>query len=355
LKVLFIYRFLTLGGCEAVLRARLDGLRELGIESHAWFFHDLGGRSMFRGIERQISIGSVEDCWRMIRRRNFDLVSTLDTNEILPFFLSPQRSRLVIEVHSPYRENIEYLRHVNRVQVGAYFVPSYYQGEVVKKLLGRGADVRVIPNPLRQQFVLEPRKLQPPNGFSRPVVAWLGRMDELKNWRAMIRIASHVLAAKRDVDFWIVGRPADRRVGAELLELARKEQILEHIRWFNGVPHDCVPAVLDLVRDSGGLMISTSRGDSFGMTVAEAMARACPVLVPGRSPFTEFVEDQKTGLYYDLKGLEKAAGRVRELLEDSERRRRLGWAGRESILATYSPKQALRVLGGQLRSMVSRG
>jgi hypothetical protein len=38
-KVLFVYKYLTLGGVEAVLRARLDGLSAAGIEAHAWFFH----------------------------------------------------------------------------------------------------------------------------------------------------------------------------------------------------------------------------------------------------------------------------------------------------------------------------
>ena len=47
MKVLFVYKYLTLGGVETVLRARLDGLAECGIDAHAWFFDDLGGRALF--------------------------------------------------------------------------------------------------------------------------------------------------------------------------------------------------------------------------------------------------------------------------------------------------------------------
>src|SRR6185312_11639088 len=99
-KVLFVYKYLTLGGVEAVLRARLDSLAPAGIEAHAWFFHDYGGRSIFQGREDRLHVGPVEECLRFARREGFDLLSSIDSEEVLPGFAGgaepPLRPRLIM-------------------------------------------------------------------------------------------------------------------------------------------------------------------------------------------------------------------------------------------------------------------
>ncbi len=56
MKVLFVYKYLTLGGCETVLRARLDGLTALGVDARAWFLNDGPGRSIFAGVEDRVHL-----------------------------------------------------------------------------------------------------------------------------------------------------------------------------------------------------------------------------------------------------------------------------------------------------------
>jgi glycosyltransferase involved in cell wall biosynthesis len=201
--------------------------------------------------------------------------------------------------------------------------------------------VLVIPNPLREAFVAEPEPFPVP--LRRPVVAWIGRLDELKNWKEFIE-----LAGKLSAEIWLAGKPVEAGVAQELLERSREAGILDRLRWYRGLPHDRVPAFLDAVRDSGGVAVSTSKGESFGMTVAEAMARRCAVVAPDRTPFTEFVEDGVNGRLYRPGA---AAERVQELLDDAGQRARLGDKARESILARYAPEPALETLATSLRSL----
>ena len=342
MKVLFVYKYLTLGGVETVLRARLDGLDRWGIEAHAWFFHDLGGRRVFAGREDRVHVGDVESCLRYAA--DFDLLATIDTEEIFPGFAGATRPRLVVECHTPYVENLGYLKTLGPLRPAAVLVPSEHQRRVVLERLDGGAPVLVIPNPLREAFVAEPVPFPVP--LRRPVVAWIGRLDELKNWKGFIELAGK-LDGKAEI--WLAGKPVEAGVAEELLERSREAGILGRLRWYRGLPHDRVPAFLDAVRDSGGVAVSTSNGESFGMTVAEAMARRCAVVAPDRTPFTEFVEDGVNGRLYRPGA---AAERVQGLLADAGLRARLGGKARESILARYAPEPALEVLARELRGLM---
>lgn len=350
MKVLFVYKYLTLGGVEAVLRARLDGLGRSGIEAHAWFFHDYGGRSIFRGREDRLHVGPVEECLRYARREGFDLLATIDSEEVLPGFLNASGPpRLVVECHSAYLASIEYLRGLAAWRPAAVFVPSEAQRRLVLERVGKGIGVRVVPNPLRQEFVAEPAPFPAPP--PRPVAAWIGRLDDHKNWKGFLKILGTLVRRGIGAEGWIIGKPVETDGAARLLERAREEGVLGHLRWFGALPYGRIPTFLDAVRDSGGVVVSTSKGESFGLTVAEAMARRCAVAAPDQGPFPEFVQEGVTGTLFTPGSPESAADRIARLMEDGDLRHRLGERGRETILSRFAPEPALAALAEELRRL----
>ncbi len=348
MRVLFLYKYLTLGGCEAVLRARLDELRDHGIQARVWFFHDLGGRSVFRGVEDRIQVGNLGALVAHLARAEYEIVSTLDTEEILPYFRSTHRlPQLVIESHSPYVENLEYLRHTADLPVRAFFVPSRYQATIVQQRTDSVAPITVIPNPLCTGFEEPLRPFLPTS--TRPVVAWFGRLDSLKNWREFVQIAGALVHQGRRAEFWLAGRPQGEQTAWELYTLARDEGVLPHLRWFRGISHDRVPRFMDAVRCSGGVVISTSRGESFGMVAAEAMARGCVVMAPAWGPFPEFITPGETGLLYEPADVQGGAEAIDSVMRENDRRERLGTAARASILARHGARVAIDVLVAELQ------
>jgi glycosyltransferase involved in cell wall biosynthesis len=349
-KVLFVYKYLTLGGVEAVLRARLDGLEALGIEAHAWFFHDYGGRSIFRGREDRLHVGPVEECLRWARRERCDLLSSIDSEEVLPGFATPSAGpRLILECHSTYLANIEYLRGLAAYRPVAVFAPSEGHARLVRERVGEGIPVRVVPNPLREEFVAEPPPFPAPPPY--PVVAWIGRLDDHKNWRGFVEIAG--LLGRRGVEHeaWIIGKPVEPDGPEELLKAAREAQVLRRLRWLGALPYGRIPVFLDAVRESGGAVISTSRGESFGLTIAEAMARRCAVAAPDQAPFPEFVAPGRTGTLFTPGSAESAADRLQELITDAALRAEMGGRAREVVLARFAPEVALGVLAGELKTL----
>lgn len=352
MKVLFVYKYLTPGGVEAVLRARLDGLDRWGLEAHAWFFHDFGGRPIFAGREDRIHLGGVDACLDFARREGFALLASIDTEEVLPGLAGkPGGPKLVFECHSAYLDNIEYLRGLAAHRPAAVFTPSEAQRKLVRERLGEGIDVRIVPNPLRRELVAEPEPFPAPP--PRPVVAWIGRLDAQKNWEGFVELAGLLARRGTAMEAWILGKPVEAGGAERLLDRSREEGALGRLRWFSSLPSQRIPTFFDAVRDSGGVLVSTSHGESFGLTVAEAMARRCAVAVPDQRPFTEFVEEGVSGSVFAPGSPDSAAARVAELLADSARRSAYGRQGRETVLARFAPEPALAVLARELERVAA--
>lgn len=351
MRVLFVYKYLTMGGVETVFRARLKGLTEAGIQAGAWFLADGPGRDMFDHDGASFWIGSPHDLVRHVDRAHPDVLCTVDTEEIFPHYAAmPGPPRLIVECHSPYRENRVYLRWLGRLPVESFWVPSQFQAHLIQASLGRLAPVRVIPNPLQASY------LKPISGFRAPPggpkIGWVGRLDDVKNWRMLIRVAQEVLLADSRPELWMVGRSEGPVSDRNLYELVRRKGLLARFRWFQSLPADHMPAWFDLIRDSGGLVISTSRHESFGLSVAEAMARECAVLVPDAGPFPEYIRDGEQGVLYPPGSVRVAAQRATTLLADSAARQQIGERARKSAVSEFAPSVVLPVLIKALQDAV---
>jgi glycosyltransferase involved in cell wall biosynthesis len=147
----------------------------------------------------------------------------------------------------------------------------------------------------------------------RPFVLHVGTIQARKNVDLLVRgvrlLGSHrlVLAGRR-------GWKAD----AAFLEIARDDTAL----WLGEVGAEDLAALYSLA----DAFCSPSAYEGFGFTVAEAMAAGVPVVVARNSSLPEVVGD--AGVLLDALTPEAIAAALRPLLDDPERRRRLGAAGR---------------------------
>jgi len=347
MRILFVYKYLTLGGVETVLRARLNMLSAHGFEPTLWFLNDGPGRKIFEGWESSVFVGSERKLAAFLKMERFDLYLTLDTPEV--FKLSGNARfdiHWIVEFHTPYPEAQEYMQYLSSDTVQAVITPSQYQAAQARALLWEPIPVFVCPNPIRDVFLSEPVIVP---GNKEPIVSWIGRLDELKNWRGFIDLAGKLLETREDISFWIIGDYPSRTVEKELEGLSKITGVYEKLCWFRGVDHMHIPRFMDCIRSSGGIVLSTSLGESFGMTIAEAMARKCAVVVPDKSPFCEFVEQCETGLFYHRDEISAAVPSVLRLLEDRDLRHRMGVKGRMSIFNTYHPARAIPVLAQTLQ------
>lgn len=350
MRVLFVYKYLTIGGVETVLRSRLDVLPKLGVSAEAWFLEDGPGRVIFDGIEDLIHVGTIRELTSVMH--DYDLLVSMDTEEVFDIDGGEgNQRRWIVEFHTPYRDVQSYLKKVSTKQVAAILTPSEYQSRVAESLIDTPIQILVVPNPLRREFVDEP--LNAPS-WGEPIIGWIGRMDELKNWKGFISLSHELLKRRRDVSFWLIGDSPSNGIEQELEPLARDRDIYGRLYWFRNVDHQFIPRFLDLIRCSGGLVVSTSLGESFGMTIAEAMARSCAVVAPGDSPFSEFVRDGSSGFLFDGNRPSTAVEPIMRLLDDDTMRTCMGERGREAILQEHHPAGAAVKLADVLKMILRK-
>jgi len=353
MKVLFVYKYLTFGGCETVLKTRIEGLRRRGHDARAWFLEDRGGRPLFEGLGDVLFVGDAEAFRAAWGFRDWDLVSTLDSEEVFGALSSEEvRPPLAVECHTSYPAALGYLGTLRREDVVALAAPSAHQAALVRGLVPFEAPVHVLPNPVHWSFLGEPGEFRPRP--RRPLVSWIGRLDSHKNWSGFLEIGESLLSRRKDPELWIVAEPGEGSIAERLFAQARDRGLLSRLRWFRGVPHERVPGFLDATRASGGVVVCTSKAESFGMAVVEAMARSCVVVAPEKGPFTDYVAHGESGLLYPGDDGDAAAGLIHEALADDGLRTRLGLAARRTVLERFTPEKCVDAVETFLSACVSR-
>jgi glycosyltransferase involved in cell wall biosynthesis len=82
--------------------------------------------------------------------------------------------------------------------------------------------------------------------------------------------------------------------------------------------------------------VVSSVTDTTNLTVLEAMALGRPVVVTRVGGLPEVVADGLTGYVVPARDADALAGRIVELLEDAEARRRMGEAGRARFAECFT-------------------
>lgn len=334
MKVLFAYQFATLGGVETVLHTRIDALEQRGVQADLLFLADYGGRAAFRQ-ERVYLKGDPADQQALLADNRYDVVVVVDTPQLYPILanLSP-RPAVVTEVHTTYPEQLVYLRQLRANDTQAIITPSRYLADFVRRSVRFPIPVAVVPNPLPSWFLNGPAESCPVP--EKPTIGWVGRLDVHKNWPE----ALHVLRELRqtDVALWIVGgeraTPDTKRSLWQHLVLDR---LLTRVLWVPAVRYQRMPGLYSTLAASRGCFLSTSRNESFGMTVLEAMASGCPVVAPRVGGIPELVQHGVTGLLYTPGDVAEAAIAVRQLLQEAELRRQLAAQARLAVREKYDP------------------
>ena len=165
---------------------------------------------------------------------------------------------------------------------------------------------------------------------AEPMVAWLGRIDPIKDLETLIEAFAVVNKVRPDARLRLYGRtPAGNEAyRARLDELVAQLGLVGVVTFEGGVAESA-----DAYRDAQlGVLSSISEG--FPYSLIEAMACGLPAVATGVGGVSEAVDD--TGIVVPPRAPELFGQAVLELLGDGERRRRLGVLARERVLGHFT-------------------
>jgi trehalose synthase len=184
----------------------------------------------------------------------------------------------------------------------------------------------------------------PPPGFDTPIVVQVSRWDRLKDPEGvMLGFVDHVLDGA-DAHLILAGPTvhavADDPEGALVLDETEKAwRALPHVKR-SRVHLACLPmididenaAIVNAIQRQGTVVVQKSIEEGFGLTVAEAMWKARPVVASAVGGIKDQVEDGVTGLLLEEpRDLATFGRKTADLLTDSARAQAIGGSAREHV------------------------
>lgn len=169
-----------------------------------------------------------------------------------------------------------------------------------------------------------------------PVVTLVARFQDVKGHDIFLDMASRVRCVNPRTCFVVAGEnvfggSAEEAYKRRVLAMAAGDPVLREAVRFPG----WVSRPQDLFAASD-VVVCSSRFESFGMTIVEAMASGVPVVSTNVGGPAEIVEDGVTGYLVPPGRSDLLAARVAELLDDPDRRRAFGEAGRRRVLERFT-------------------
>lgn len=328
MDVLIIYQFCSFGGVERAVLNRAKTFKKYGEAVHLsiGYLHDYGALASFQTYIRSHQLDDrlsafliTEENWPDLD--DYDIVLNIDTPQVFERTLSARN--MFVECHTPYLENRQYLKSLPQ-NIWGLIVPSEAFKALIVSEFPNLPPIFVLPNPVSEEFFDIPfvpgAAIYPKNPL-----AYLARLDELKNFAETQRIFNLFVDDER-IMFAVVG------TGAEEIPLVNElieKKILDKTFFRNQIGFDSVPAFAQMVKNHHGIFISSSKGESFGLSAAEFISAGVPVLLSDIDPHKELVEgDEK--FTYPLGNISAAREKILNILDQ--------WEAASQTMETYAQK-----------------
>lgn len=176
----------------------------------------------------------------------------------------------------------------------------------------------------------EPGRLR--SGPDRRTVLYPGRPTLVKGAGVLARAIPRVLAGFPRAEFVFTGGGAE-----EFHRLATlPPEAAAHVRFLGYLPYDDLPRVFA----AADLAIAPTYYEDFPIRILESLASGVPVVASNVGGIREVVVTGQTGTLVPPGDPEALADAIVDLLQDDDRRARLGAAGRRRIVEEFSWQRA---------------
>jgi L-malate glycosyltransferase len=361
MRILVIWRLLTVGGVNAGWRNRAIYLKEHGITTDFLYYKDLGGMHVMEDIATVYLTKDEERIVEIIQENEYDLIVVVDTPKAYQWLKKSQyNGPVVIEARTPeiikLQRNLEGFTTVSPEKI---IVPSEHQKRTLSLLVTEPIPILPIYNGIDTNF-FKPLKSEEINYEQEPklqegkkIVAYIGRLDKRKNWRLLLKIVDK-LKERDDVEFWIIG--GDKSVErAKFEKKMKKAKLTNKIKWYPVIPYHQMPHMYAKIKESKGCTIATTRAESFGNTFIESMACGVPVVAHGVSSIPEIVEHGKTGYLFNEEDVEDAVDKLEKVFNQSkEEYELLSKAARKRVEDNFSIEEVVKKYKKVINEVVNR-
>ncbi len=182
------------------------------------------------------------------------------------------------------------------------------------------------------------------------VVGMVARVAPQKDYATLIRAASRIIAADKNVRFLIVGDysgAATLREHYEEVKLILAASDVAPYFVFTDFQSDVVQFF-----NAMDIFVLSTHFEGLPLVILEAMAQGKPVIATAVDGIPEIVKHEKTGLLHRHEDEAQLAEQILALLRDEEYATRLGEAGRQAVKTDWSSERFARDMKNLYRQML---
>jgi glycosyltransferase involved in cell wall biosynthesis len=185
----------------------------------------------------------------------------------------------------------------------------------------------------------------------RKCVLYVGRVNEKKGVRDLIRAFEIVLSKQRDCILAVAGS-GDKEYVEGLVKEVSTTGLDDHVYFLGPIPNREMPA---LMRAADIIAYATREGEGIPRALLEGMACGKPVVATEVAGIPEAVIDGVTGFLVKPRDIVALADRLSTLLMDDSLRREMGLRARKHVETEFNYDTVIPKIASLLREVASGG
>ena len=311
-QILYVYKWATMGGVERVLLNRAHAFKSANVPvmQDVYFLYDSGGKQSLRQYINNHQLQNYLNVVDEFMPYAYDYILPIDTPEI--FDMTKRHENIYFECHTAYKENRTYLSKLPTSIKGVVVPSNHFKEDVFDEIpFYHQENIFTLRNCVPDESVQYDVDI--PTVYNKIPIVYIGRVDKLKNTTEIVRIFKRLVERVGDDFLLIIAGPITPEIN--LFEMIKSENVINRWIYLPPVSFDKVKQLLNITKKHGGIFISASKGESFGLSVAEAIVSEIPIVLS--EPHRRLINDESSFLY-PLGDIDKAVDIIEFIINNSE-------------------------------------
>ncbi|MCR8848729.1 glycosyltransferase family 4 protein [Rossellomorea sp. SC111] len=351
MKVLFVF-YVPSGGVETLNRQRSIALKQVGITCD--FLYYSKRRKLLNHENSNVFItNNDQEIQNILRKENYDaIVITSDYAAMERFRKLGFKGKIILEIQGFGPQAVAR----QQLQLAIPYVQNYCDALLYPKTPHIGAIFREF---FKTTPIFEFNNCFDHKAFtyqtlpkpSKPIVAWIGRLEDNKNWREFLSIGQQLIMKRPEIDLYMFEDPSlsTQQERNDFIQLKSRLGLDKHIHLLQNVPNNQMAAYYSRIGDSGGFLCSTSKVEGAPYSLLEAMSCRCPVLTTDSDGVRSSILHNQSGKYYQIGNIQHAVQQAEELMNDTKLRLYIIENGLLHLQSQFSHQQYSRHFSRMLK------